>query len=338
MGLDRVGPRQGSTAVGDYRRRASASSPGVSDREPAPGDPRGGLLGGIIRAGRRAVRLRVRNRRPASRAPPVGGVAARPRGWRRAPLRLQWAAFYATASVVLRTHAGATWCMRCRPCLRWPNRVDLAIHQLVFGRLLRGGSPGGRRARVASYGGRRVPSTARPGALHVPAVSHPPRRGRDTRCQGNAWSVTTPGWRWPRIPLVYDTERYRPDPEVRKEVRAELGVAPDEVVALHSGREPRLKGLDLAVEGIAEAHRNGAARLTLWTAGTGDPEPAARRHGVAGRVKRLGFRSDMQRYHGGSRHLPCCQPFTSTDPERLARGGRVRAPARGDRQPAGRQP
>jgi glycosyltransferase involved in cell wall biosynthesis len=98
------------------------------------------------------------------------------------------------------------------------------------------------------------------------------------------------------IPLIYDTERYKPDPTVREQIRAELSAGPDDVVALYSGRNPHIKGLDLAVDGLADAHRRGADRLTLWVAGRGDPAPLARRHGLEGRVKMLGYRYDIERY------------------------------------------
>ena len=59
-------------------------------------------------------------------------------------------------------------------------------------------------------------------------------------------------------PRGIDTARFRPDPAARTELRDEEGVAGDSVVALFVDQAHRpLKGLDLAIEGFAEAVRSG---------------------------------------------------------------------------------
>lgn len=108
------------------------------------------------------------------------------------------------------------------------------------------------------------------------------------------------------IPLVYDTDRFQPDPAVRRETRAELGAGKNDVVALFVGTNWNTKGLDLAVAGLADAHRRGARQLVLWVAGSDDAkrlERAARRHGVQDRVRLLGMRSDLER------HFPAADVF-----------------------------
>ncbi len=102
------------------------------------------------------------------------------------------------------------------------------------------------------------------------------------------------------IPLSVDTERFRPDEHVRREVRLAAGIAEDETVALIVCREPRHKGADIAIESIARASAQvGPARL--WVAGTAPPnrplEELARKVGLDGRLELLGYRRDMERLY-----------------------------------------
>lgn len=77
-------------------------------------------------------------------------------------------------------------------------------------------------------------------------------------------------------------------------------------MSLFVGTNWNTKGLDLAVAGLADAHRRGARQLVLWVAGSDDAkrlERAARRHGVQDRVRLLGMRSDLER------HFPAADVF-----------------------------
>ena len=210
-----------------------------------------------------------------------------------APLRVQWAVFYATAALALRrVEVDVVHTASSQPAV--PNRVDLATVNWCLGgyhEAANGRPPGESRLTWR---------LARAITLGVERFNYRPQRTRCAEVETPAAKATVerlyPGMRVVHIPLVYDTERLRPDPEVRRAVRAELGAGPDDVVALYMGRNPHIKGLDLAVQGLADARRRGAGNLTLWAGGTGDPMAAARRSGVADRVKALGYLEDVERY------------------------------------------
>ncbi len=218
--------------------------------------------------------------------------------WRRTlpllgPMRLKWASFYASAGLALR-RADVDVVHAMSPMPAVANHVDLAsvnwchagYHEAANGR-----PPGENRLTWRA---------ARAFTTGLERFTYRPPRTRVAEVETAAAKATVerhfPDLEVVEIPLIYDTERYRADPTVREQVRAELSAGPDDVVVLHSGRNPHIKGLDLAVEGFADAHRRGADRLTLWTAGRGDPAPLARRHGLDGRVRMLGYRYDIERY------------------------------------------
>jgi glycosyltransferase involved in cell wall biosynthesis len=67
-----------------------------------------------------------------------------------------------------------------------------------------------------------------------------------------------------RTPCFVNTERFRPDPDVRREVRAALGVG-DEFVALIVAYLIKDKGVDVALRALAEMPRN----VVLWIIGAG---------------------------------------------------------------------
>jgi UDP-glucose:(heptosyl)LPS alpha-1,3-glucosyltransferase len=95
-------------------------------------------------------------------------------------------------------------------------------------------------------------------------------------------------------PNGVDVSRFRPDPDVRVEVRAELGVAETTFVALFVGGDWDRKGLALAIEGLARAR---IANAELWVVGRGDEKrfgALAGRHGVEARF--FGMRDDAERF------------------------------------------
>lgn len=98
----------------------------------------------------------------------------------------------------------------------------------------------------------------------------------------------------------FDVERFRPDPGVRREVRAELGVTDDAPLIGYVARVHPQKDHLTAVLAFARLlERHPSAHLLLAGDGTDDPGSDLGRwideRGLAGRVHRLGRRPDVER-------------------------------------------
>jgi UDP-glucose:(heptosyl)LPS alpha-1,3-glucosyltransferase len=223
--------------------------------------------------------------------------------WRRAPapespFRLRWAAFFATGAVRL-PGAGAELVHTWGPAPIVPNRVDIAsvnllqagYHAAAGGRPP-GHGPGWRAGRDFKLGLERWAYGRRSGLVAV-----------ETERTRAIVEEHVPGARAIVVPQIVDTDRFRPDPDSRLEIRSELGASDDDLVALFVGRDWDLKGLREAIEGMALARARGASALRLWVAGGAEPERLRRMaaaHGVADRVVFLGFRSDPERLYQGA--------------------------------------
>lgn len=89
------------------------------------------------------------------------------------------------------------------------------------------------------------------------------------------------------VPNGIDTARFRPDLEARAEVRAELGLEQESIVAVVAGRLTRQKGIDVAIRALARV-----PDLCLVVAGDGsarkDLERLAQRLGLAEHVHFIG--------------------------------------------------
>jgi glycosyltransferase involved in cell wall biosynthesis len=75
------------------------------------------------------------------------------------------------------------------------------------------------------------------------------------------------------------------------------------VIALFVDQQYRpLKGLDLAIEGFAAAHRTGTGPDLLWVVGAGNERHSelAARLGVGERVRFLGYTSEVERAYRGA--------------------------------------
>ena len=95
-----------------------------------------------------------------------------------------------------------------------------------------------------------------------------------------------------------DTKRFAPDPESRRDVRREVGVADDASLALFVGSEWLRKGLLIAVEALTEA-----PSWHLLVVGRGDESELAAiadRRGVSGRVHLVGESAKPERYYAGA--------------------------------------
>ena len=108
-----------------------------------------------------------------------------------------------------------------------------------------------------------------------------------------------------RLALVWngvDLERFHPRRRAaeRERVRAEVGAAPEAPVWLLVGSELRRKGLDTALRALAAG---GPREAELWVCGHAGGEPwrgLAERLGVAGRLRFLGARADLERVYAAA--------------------------------------
>jgi UDP-glucose:(heptosyl)LPS alpha-1,3-glucosyltransferase len=101
-------------------------------------------------------------------------------------------------------------------------------------------------------------------------------------------------------PNGVDLERFRPDSQVRHELRSAEAVDEDELVILFVGGDWDRKGLAIAIEALAHAARARVDTLRLWVVGRGDVtrfRRLAAQVGVANQVQFLGPRSDSERFY-----------------------------------------
>jgi UDP-glucose:(heptosyl)LPS alpha-1,3-glucosyltransferase len=95
-----------------------------------------------------------------------------------------------------------------------------------------------------------------------------------------------------------DAGRFRPDPLWRREVRSELEIGDDALLALFVGSEWGRKGVDIAIEALASA-----PSWRLAVVGRGDVEAATRTavaHGVTDRVHLVGERPRPERFYAAA--------------------------------------
>jgi UDP-glucose:(heptosyl)LPS alpha-1,3-glucosyltransferase len=108
---------------------------------------------------------------------------------------------------------------------------------------------------------------------------------------------------YPAIPFTVapngvDLDRYRPDADTRRQLRAELRVADEDVVVLFVGGDWNRKGLPIVVQALP-----GASGVHLWVVGPGDLagiESFARGLGVDARVRFFGRRLDGERFYAAA--------------------------------------
>jgi glycosyltransferase involved in cell wall biosynthesis len=223
--------------------------------------------------------------------------------WLRVPrpplgsFRVGWALFFALAGVRLaRLNADLVHCVGPLPVV--PNRVDLdtvtfcqaAYDEATAGRIKGSASSfgwrTGQRFTVALerwWFARRVRTLV--------AIS-----------EGSANDLRRlyPGVDVATVPRGIDLHRFRPDAGDRARFRSEQGVHADAVVALFVDQQYRaLKGLEIAIRGLAVARESGNGPDLLWVAGAGNERCAglARSLGVGGRVRFVGHTSAMERLY-----------------------------------------
>lgn len=129
------------------------------------------------------------------------------------------------------------------------------------------------------------------------------RLGAVSRGVARELAHSFPGMRTVLTPNGVDRGRFRPDPDVGREVRAGLGIPEHEVVAVFVGGDWHGKGLSLAIAAIAEATRRSSAPIRLLVVGRGDErhfKGLAEKLGVGRRVTFAGQRPDVERYYAAS--------------------------------------
>jgi glycosyltransferase involved in cell wall biosynthesis len=186
-----------------------------------------------------------------------------------------------------------------------PNRIDVATVQFCHtgfqaetGRL----SPAGvALARRVNTGTSRIMSLAaerwcyRPRNVSVLAPVSVSTQRELARHFERVRSVVTPNG--------VDSERFRPQPELRAEVRSETGTSDDTVVALFVGGDWGRKGLAETIQGLACACERATSSLELWVVGRGDRErysTLAHDMGIATRVRFLGAQQATERYYAAA--------------------------------------
>lgn len=134
------------------------------------------------------------------------------------------------------------------------------------------------------------------------------------------------------IPLGIDLERFRPDPVAREQVRAELGLVPDELLLASAGHFGEEKGIDVALAAASAAHeRCPQVPFRLAIMGTGTPERQATLHSLGeqllgNRVTFLGQRSDPERIFAAADlvvHAPRLEAFGLVVVQAMASGAPV---------------
>lgn len=136
------------------------------------------------------------------------------------------------------------------------------------------------------------------------------------------------------IPLGIDLERFRPNPESRKAIRAELGLSPRELLLVSAGHFGEEKGLDQALA-VAKATQDARPELDFHLAimGTGSPDRVAvihqlGREALGDRVHFLGQRPDPERIFAAADlvlHTPRLEAFGLVVVQAMASGAPVAA-------------
>jgi glycosyltransferase involved in cell wall biosynthesis len=220
------------------------------------------------------------------------------------PFPLRYLLFFVAAGVTLaRVRARSTIVHSLGAIV--PNRVDVATVQFChtgfqseIGRLSYAGAPLVRRINT---GASRIMSLAaerwcyRPRQVSVLAPVSLGTQREIARHFGRVRSVVTPNG--------VDIERFRPRPELRHDVRSEIGTTDETVVALFVGGDWSRKGLAETIEGLAQACEQASSPLELWVVGLGDVErfsALARTVGMETRVRFLGTQQATERYYAAA--------------------------------------
>lgn len=140
------------------------------------------------------------------------------------------------------------------------------------------------------------------------------------------------------IPLGIDLDRFRPDSEARRTIRAELGLGPDELLLASAGHFGEEKGVDVVLATVSAARELAPDfQFRLVVMGTGTPERQATLRALGDellgdRVTFLGQRSDPERIFAAADlvvHAPRVEAFGLVVVQAMASGVPVVAAAVG---------
>jgi glycosyltransferase involved in cell wall biosynthesis len=222
--------------------------------------------------------------------------------WHRMPVtrwssyRVRWLVFFVLGGLrVARVRADAVHCIGPTPII--PNRADLntvTFCHAAFDAATAGGRLKGSAARFGWRAGQRL-------ALGLERWWFGRVRALGGISDGGVAELRRhyPAAEVVLTPRGIDTGRFRPDPAAGAALRAEEGIAPGDVVAVFVDQDHRpLKGLDVAIEGLAAAADRGGPDLLLVLGARNDAcAGLAGRLGVADRVRFLGYRRDVERVY-----------------------------------------
>jgi glycosyltransferase involved in cell wall biosynthesis len=131
------------------------------------------------------------------------------------------------------------------------------------------------------------------------------------------------------IPLGIDLSRFRPDPEARKAIRLELGIADQQLLVVSAGHFGEEKGIDLAVEAVGRTQQLAPSLpIRMAVMGTGDRDRieavhASGRAWLGDRITFLGQRSDPERIFAAADlvvHTPRLEAFGLVVVQAMASG------------------
>jgi glycosyltransferase involved in cell wall biosynthesis len=249
----------------------------------------------LVRRGRAQFDFAVVSTRLVEELQPVAEWVEVPAPAR--PFRLRWLSFYLLAGLRLRgLRADLVHTLAPAPLV--PNRVDLATvlfsQAAFFEDAPEPAGPVERLARAFSVGLEH--RAYRTGRVRMLTALAPGGRRELERLHPGIPVVVTPH--------VLDGTRFHPHAGSRAEVRRSLGAEDGDVVACFVNNDFwEHKGLAIALRSFAAARREAPALAQLWVVGVGPVEryrAIAREHGVAERVRFLGWRDDIERVYRGA--------------------------------------
>ena len=154
----------------------------------------------------------------------------------------------------------------------------------------------------------------------VRAVSVPAKAMRALLLERTPWLAKKPIY---VIPNGVDTDRFRRRPELRQEVRHELGIAPDAFLISYHGRIEARKRIDALIRGAADAASTTPIHVLIIGGGPQLEELRQLARDLRAPVSFAGFRTDVPRLLSAadaSAHLSTAEGMPNSVLEAMASG------------------